>query len=282
MIKYWKHSIALLMAFFMLMQQSFSQNTDEEVPDIAPPAIDKSYEDVESNAYFYDHRDYNDERISNLKKLKEFQYNKNEPAKLQYRNQTQQDIEEEREREKRSSGRGDGEHEKKERRSSEPKKQESNKSMDGNVNWLFIIILGLGLVFLIMYLLGFRPNNIFGKNKSASANPNENDVEENIHNIKFETELEKAIRNKNYKLAVRILYLESLKKLSDYSLIDWKKNKTNWDYVKEVQRANLQQPFKKITNAFDYVWYGNFQIDESTFKLMQEQIEDFKSKIEQN
>lgn len=90
--------------------------------------------------------------------------------------------------------------------------------------------------------------------------------EKDIHHINFEKEIEKAISDHNYRLAVRLLYLKNLKYLADTKKVDWKPHKTNADYLREIPAGTLKNAFADITYVFDYVWYGNFQIDEPMFE----------------
>jgi hypothetical protein len=88
---------------------------------------------------------------------------------------------------------------------------------------------------------------------------------ENIHEINFDSEIEKAIANLNYRLAIRLLYLKCLKQLSDKNLIQWQIDKTNSAYVHELANPQQKQTFGLLTRQFEYVWYGDFTIDKNAF-----------------
>lgn len=88
---------------------------------------------------------------------------------------------------------------------------------------------------------------------------------ENIHEIDFDAEIENAIAQHNYRLAVRLLYLNCLKKLSDTNLIQWQIDKTNSAYIVELDNPEQKHLFRMLTRRFEYVWYGNFAIDKQTF-----------------
>jgi hypothetical protein len=99
---------------------------------------------------------------------------------------------------------------------------------------------------------------------------------ENIHDINFDEEIEKAIALHNYRLAVRLLYLKCLKQLSDNHLIHWQIDKTNTAYIYELKDANQRQTFSSLTRQFEFVWYGNFAIDQQTFSNINLLFQDFK------
>ena len=90
-------------------------------------------------------------------------------------------------------------------------------------------------------------------------------VEEDIKQIDFDKLINKALKDKNYRLATRYLYLKSLKTLASKKVIDWHYEKTNSDYLSEIKGRKLKALFKRVSYIYDYVWYGEFPIDEVSF-----------------
>lgn len=90
-------------------------------------------------------------------------------------------------------------------------------------------------------------------------------VEENIKQVDFDKLIKKAINENNYRLATRYMYLKCLKTLAHKEVIEWHFDKTNSDYLKEIKDSNLKSLFKRVSYIYDYIWYGEFPIDESTF-----------------
>ena len=141
----------------------------------------------------------------------------------------------------------------------------------------FFIVAGVSaLVFLVLKLSGINVLNTFRRNPKA-AKLAYAEAEENIHEIDFDTEIEKATAVNNYRLAVRMLYLKSLKQLSDKGLIDWQLNKTNTAYVNEITDAGQRDTFAQLTYQFEYVWYGDFAINSDTFKSISRLFNNFKA-----
>jgi hypothetical protein len=87
-----------------------------------------------------------------------------------------------------------------------------------------------------------------------------------IKNEDIQALIQNALADKNYRLAVRYSYLYSLQLLSKKELIDWQLQKTNHDYLTEIKKPDLQNSFSKITRIYDYIWYGDFTIDELKYK----------------
>lgn len=78
--------------------------------------------------------------------------------------------------------------------------------------------------------------------------------------------ISKAKQEKNYRLAVRYYYLLILKKLRDENLIDYQFQKTNEEYLSEITAPSLKKQFQSITHIYDFIWYGDFPIDETGFE----------------
>lgn len=91
------------------------------------------------------------------------------------------------------------------------------------------------------------------------------DDEELINNQNLESLIQLAISQRNYRLAIRYYYLRTLQLMSSKDLINWQVQKTNNDYLIEIQDSKTRVDFKQITELYDYIWYGNFEVDETAF-----------------
>jgi hypothetical protein len=117
----------------------------------------------------------------------------------------------------------------------------------------------------------------FGKN-----NPSDLDyslLEENLQNINFQQAIQDAVYEKNFRMAVRLLYLQSLKNLADHKLINWQINKSDEAYIQELNGNLLQQSFIDITLQFESNWYGGIPIDENEFRTVSERFINFNEKL---
>ena len=84
----------------------------------------------------------------------------------------------------------------------------------------------------------------------------------------------------NFRLAVRLQYLQVLKKLSDKGYIDWRINKTNTDYVDEIKSKSFSGMFTRLTFDFEYVWYGEKQVNQEEFFEIRQQFQQFNKQVE--
>ncbi|SHE80389.1 DUF4129 domain-containing protein [Chryseobacterium vrystaatense] len=138
-----------------------------------------------------------------------------------------------------------------------------------------IILVGFLLYFIIKFLMGKDGNLFFGK-KNKKVNINAEELHENIHEINFPESIAKFEREGDYRSAVRYQFLFILKKLSDKKQINWNPEKTNKDYAAELKNIDLKNEFAGLSYIFDYVWYGEFNIDEQNYLKFKSQYQAFK------
>lgn len=134
------------------------------------------------------------------------------------------------------------------------------------------------LLYFIIRLSGMNRTGLFGKKNTGDLLQAEA-IEEDIHSINFNQSIQQAIANKNYRLAVRLLYLQSLKVLSDRDMIQWQLDKTNSAYVKEIKGETQQAAFHQLTLWFENNWYGNIPVSETAFGLIKNQFEQFNQQL---
>jgi hypothetical protein len=70
--------------------------------------------------------------------------------------------------------------------------------------------------------------------------------------------LGEALRNKDYKSAIRILFIQSLQDLQAADQIKWKKEKTNRDYLNELSNTHSFVPFGSMVSLYEKAWYSKF------------------------
>lgn len=138
-----------------------------------------------------------------------------------------------------------------------------------------ILLVGFLLYFIIKYIIGKDGNFIFGK-KNKKIDISTEELHENIHEINFPESIAKFERSGDYRSAVRYQFLFVLKKLSDKKLIAWNPEKTNKDYGAELKVPHLKNDFSDLSYIFDYVWYGEFSINEQSYQNFKNQYQSFK------
>jgi hypothetical protein len=140
--------------------------------------------------------------------------------------------------------------------------------------WQYVIltaVAGLAIYLLAKAeLLGF----LFPQKAQATGMDYEN-LAEDIQEINFDAAIDEAIAVRNFRLAVRLLYLQTLKQLTNAGHIAYKPDKTNQQYVQELATTALQSDFSKLTRRFEFVWYGDFPVDNSRFTSIRDEFNQF-------
>jgi hypothetical protein len=136
--------------------------------------------------------------------------------------------------------------------------------------WLKYLIWGAGiaiLIYVILRVLKIDALKVFysGQGKSITYTS----IDENIHEMDFDKLISNAVAAKDYRLAIRLQFLQALKILSDKHLIHWQPGKTNHDYMVELGKSNLRTGFTELNEYFEYAWYGNFPIAPELFNKVQ-------------
>ncbi len=138
---------------------------------------------------------------------------------------------------------------------------------------LIVAFIGVLLLIVLLKVLGINIMNPFSK--SGNDIPiSYTSVQENIHGRNFEAEIDQAIMNKDTKLAIRLLFLKTLKQLTDQKLIEWMPNKTNQQYFYSLP-ASHQPGFSELTKIFEYAWYGEKNIEYADFQDIKNKFNSF-------
>jgi hypothetical protein len=145
--------------------------------------------------------------------------------------------------------------------------------------WSALLLLGVAaIVFFVVKVMGMNKGGLFAR--SSRSDLPYTATGEDINSISFDEAINNAIANRNFRLAIRLLYLQSLKHLSEKGYIDWQINKTNNDYITEVLGKPWQSLFKKLTYNFEYSWYGEMNVAEEDFKNLQAQFQQFNNQLQ--
>lgn len=150
-------------------------------------------------------------------------------------------------------------------------------SKSGAAGIILILAVLFAICLIVLKVMGIDYRKVLGKKKMDMS---EIDIyTENVHEMDFDTLISNAMKNNDYRLVVRFMYLKNLKSLSDKEIISWNTNKTNYSYQHEITNTGLRSKFLETTLIFDYIWYGEFPIDESRFTDVHTRMNDFNKMI---
>ena len=129
---------------------------------------------------------------------------------------------------------------------------------------IYIIIAAFVIYLFIRFFTHENGRTLFSK--KATAFPGVDLSQQHITQVDFTILLEKALADKDYRLAIRYQYLISLKVLATQEKISWEFHKTNLDYIQELSNTSLKETFGKISYIYDYIWYGEQPIDQQKYQ----------------
>ena len=148
------------------------------------------------------------------------------------------------------------------------------------ISTVFPFLLGGIIIFIILKIFLGTDTNFWNFKKSKKKVVKKLIYEdEDIHETDIDGLLRKAINTKEYRLAIRYYYLSVLKILSDKKLIDYHKDKTNSEYLFEIKNSQTRTDFSYLSYVYSYVWYGDFPINETNFKLVENKYQSFKKAL---
>jgi hypothetical protein len=150
--------------------------------------------------------------------------------------------------------------------------------LDGTIVWIIIkytiyLFVALAAIYVLFILAGTDLRGIFispQKRRIAA-----NDAIEDIGKVDLDELMARYLELRDYRAVVRLMYLKTLKALSDCGLILWKIDKTNYDYLFELAGSPLKKEFAELTRIFEYLWYGNFNIPEEAFAAVRNRYDGF-------
>lgn len=129
------------------------------------------------------------------------------------------------------------------------------------------------LVFILIFLTLLSVIAILLKRKNQppiAQKPYEPvDISENPENIDidFSRFIQEALDAKNYKMAIRITYLNLLKMLQEYKILKWHKHFTNQNYIEQLKGTVIQNDFEQFTRIYESSWYGNYSVNENKYLI---------------
>jgi len=154
----------------------------------------------------------------------------------------------------------------------------SNK---GIIPWIRNIIFFLIFGFIIFKLFNMSFQTIFLKRrKNGDSLLDYETYDEDILRLDLDKIINEAINQKDYRKAIRYLYLKLLRVLNEREIIEWENNKTNRDYRDEIKNTKYANPFFHLTFVYEHIWYGDFAVNEAKFSTTEEEFDNlFKSII---
>lgn len=158
--------------------------------------------------------------------------------------------------------------------------QKRNKQSRLAKSFGFLRLLAYFLIIaLIVFILYMVFNNVKLEKDVKVSDDAISDEIENIEEIDADAEYKAAISAGNYRLAIRMMFIKSLQKLSYMNLIEWEQEKTNRDYTRELDDNSLRQSFRRVASIYELVWYGDIELDVQRFRVYDSEMNKFNNSI---
>lgn len=153
--------------------------------------------------------------------------------------------------------------------------QKESKGLGDFLTWLFSssavrIIMYLLLAAVIIFTI-YRiiiNNNLFytsSKSIKEGAEQENNEMEDEA----LDEKITAAVLAKEYRKAVRYSYFKTLRGLDAKGWIRYHAQATNYDYLVQFSKHSLASEFGFLTQVYEYVWYGGFELSDNQFDIVQ-------------
>lgn len=143
-----------------------------------------------------------------------------------------------------------------------------------------VIIFLLVVYFIFKAVMNNEGQWVFGKSSDKNIIP-VTDIESNLSITDFNKLTKQAENNEEFRLAVRYYYLWLLKRLSNFEIIEYDVDKTNSDYYNEISLKEVKDQFSYASYLYNYIWYGEFNVNEVDFKKAKKTFVQFINSIKE-
>lgn len=143
--------------------------------------------------------------------------------------------------------------------------------------WVYVAV----IIFLLLLAWYLRANDLlFFRKKPVAIQPAPSEeLLKDIFSIEYAAAIKEALNNRNYRLAIRLHYLQLLKLLSEKGMIHYQPDKTNFDYLLQIRSTPHYSDFSGLTRQYEYSWYGLFPISQSQYEQIDLLFTNFQKKI---
>ncbi len=154
--------------------------------------------------------------------------------------------------------------------------EEQAKNLGGAAGAFWNTLVKIIFVFFAVVMVGLliysimRGENIFKRKEKIPRRTTFDlaEVETNLAASDLDQFIIQAEREGNYPLAVRLHYLAIIKALARKKIIRYKKNKTNHVYVTKVNTTPFGEEFRRATNAFERIWFGQNMFTQTDYQVV--------------
>ncbi|MEP6682129.1 MAG: hypothetical protein ABJA35_02675 [Parafilimonas sp.] len=141
--------------------------------------------------------------------------------------------------------------------------------------WIIIITIFVGA---IIYFLSQQKISLFSR-ESTSPEDETNEEHGDIFHLPYTKLILQAEKEKNYRIAIRLMFLQIIKLLSETNNIHYQPNYTNLHYLQQLSQTKYYNEFFKVMHNYEYVWYGKFDISTDNYNTIKNDFLKLQNKI---
>jgi hypothetical protein len=147
------------------------------------------------------------------------------------------------------------------------------------VKTVFWILLVGGFAAALAWYLYSNNVRLFRKKDTTVKSDNGEELPEDIFAIDYNREVEKALANKDYRMAVRLQFLDLLRLFSEKNVIQYRQDRTNLDYLFQLNNRPYYPLFFKVVRHYEYSWYGRFEVTKDSYSLIDMDFKTLKQEL---
>jgi len=133
---------------------------------------------------------------------------------------------------------------------------------------LFVLYRVIVVNELLIFYSAKKPKKLFDSTENIELDPG-----------MIDQRIEESVNQKDYQSAIRYLYLKTLYSLNDKNWIQFHAQATNNEYLHQMSQHKKLKDFRFLTQVYEYVWYGKFEISEQQFSLVYDNFKNFQTAI---
>ncbi len=138
-----------------------------------------------------------------------------------------------------------------------------------------IIYIILGVIFVLIVYRIIVVNNLFMTRASRHRKETADEIDIELDENNLDARIQAAIQERNYRGAIRFMYIKSLRSLSEKGWIRYHAQGTNYEYISQVNPYGVGNEFRFLTHVYEYVWYGEFALSDEQFDRVHKNFQHF-------
>ena len=142
--------------------------------------------------------------------------------------------------------------------------------------WMIIIA---GALFIIIVYLRMSSFRLIAKRGQRLQVHKEATPAEDLLTTDYESAIQQAIGREDNRLAIRLLFLQTLQRLHGKSFIHYAPGTTNAAYARQLRQKEKAEKFHQLATVFEYTWYGHFSVNASQFNHVHQQFLSFQKEL---